>query len=115
MFEIELPIEKGGVSYINSDSKQIDPDLIICAKPGYIRHTKFPYQCYYVHMNIHSGTLYETLINMPDFLTVDQSDRYNEIFTKLITHYNAHTESEEIILQSLILELINMLNKAVDI
>ena len=31
MFEIELPIEDGGVSYIDSNSKQINPNMIICA------------------------------------------------------------------------------------
>ena len=67
MFEIELPIEDGGISYINSSSKQIKPNMIICAKPGQVRHTRFPFKCYYVHMIIHSGTLYDALMDAPDF------------------------------------------------
>ena len=43
MFEIEIPIEKGGVSYINSDNMAIEPDMIICAKPGQMRCTKLPF------------------------------------------------------------------------
>ena len=39
MFEIELPIENGGYSYIDKDSQKITPNLLICAKPGQIRHT----------------------------------------------------------------------------
>ena len=40
MFEIELPMESGGISYIDNEARKIEPNLIICAKPGQIRHTK---------------------------------------------------------------------------
>ena len=46
MFEIELPVESGGISHINGESRHITTDLLVCAKPGQIRYTKFPYQCY---------------------------------------------------------------------
>lgn len=111
MFEIELPIEDGGVSYIDSNSKQINPNMIICVKPGQVRHTKFPFKCYYVHMIIHSGVLYDRLMNTADFLETDKVNIYKEIFTKLIKHYNTLADSEEIILQSLILELIYTISK----
>lgn len=106
MFEIELPIEDGGVSYIDTNSKQINPNMLICAKPEQVRHTRFPFKCYYVHMIIHSGTLYDALIETPDFIEIDNNETYKEIFTKLIKHYNTLSDSKEIILQSLILELI---------
>ena len=62
-------------------------------------------------MIIHSGTLYDTLINTPDFFETDKSETYKRIFTKLIKHYNVLANNEEIILQSLILELIYTINK----
>ena len=45
MFEIEIPIEEGGISYIASEERHISPDIVICAKPGQIRHTKLPFKC----------------------------------------------------------------------
>lgn len=111
MFEIELPIEGGGISHIDSNSKQINPNMIICAKPGQVRQTKFPFKCYYVHMIIHSGTLYDTLMNTPDFFETEKGNTYKGIFVKLIKHYSALADSEEIILQSLLLELIYIINK----
>ena len=39
MLEIETPIGKGGISYINSEERHIVPDIVICSKPGQIRHT----------------------------------------------------------------------------
>ena len=111
MFEIELPIEDGDISYIDSHSKQINPNMIICAKPGQVRHTKFPFKCYYVHMIIHSGTLYDSLMSAPDFFETDKANVYKDIFIKLIKHYSALADSEEIILQSLLLELIYNIDK----
>lgn len=111
MFEIELPIEEVGVSYIDSNSFLITPKMIICAKPGQTRHTKFPYSCYYIHMIVQDGPLYDILMNAPDFFETDKNDTYKAIFTRLIKHYNTFAESEELILQSLILELIYTINK----
>ena len=106
MFEIELPMEEGGISYIDGNSKRINSNMIICAKPGQVRHTKFPFKCYYVHMIIHGGSLYDSLMCIPDFFETDMGDIYKSIFQKLMKHYNTLSDSEEIILQSLILELI---------
>lgn len=111
MFEIELPIEDGGISYIDENSKRINSNMIICAKPGQVRHTKFPFKCYYVHMIIHSGSLYDSLMCIPDFFETDKSDLYKSIFVKLMKHYSALSDSEEIILQSLLLELIYTIRK----
>ena len=106
MFEIELPIESGGISYLNSNSMPITPDMIICAKPGQTRHTAFPFKCYYIHIILHDGSLYDTLINTPDFIKTDKVDVYREIFKKIVKYYNTFNKNDEIILQSLLLELI---------
>ena len=34
MFELELAIGSGGVSYIDGESRVIEDGLVICAKPG---------------------------------------------------------------------------------
>ena len=51
-FEIELPTEQGGISYINHENFHITPDTVICVKPGQQRHTKLPFKCYFLHMEI---------------------------------------------------------------
>ena len=106
MFEIELPIEQGGISYIESSSWQITPQMVICAKPGETRHTKFPFKCYYLHMMVKSGKLYDLLMNTPDIFEITNRRAYEEIFKKLVKHYNALSECEDVILQSLVLELL---------
>lgn len=106
MFELELPLEEGGVSYIDQASMPITSDLLICAKPGQVRHTKFPFKCYYIHMILNEGLLYETLMKTPDFFKTKKGEFHRDIFKKMVRYYNTFSAKDEIILQSLILELI---------
>jgi len=106
LFEIELPMEEGGVSYIGSESFPIARGTVISAKPCQSRHTKFPYKCYFVHMRVPRGELYDALTNTPDFFKTEQYSRYEGIFQRLIKAYDALSQREEILLQSLVLELI---------
>ena len=111
MFEIEIPIEKGGISYINSDKMQIEPNMIICAKPGQMRHTKLPFKCYYIHFIVTEGTLYDNLMATADYVKTNKYENYYEIFKKMCTYYDSGIDSDKIILHSLILELIHTLIK----
>ena len=111
MFEIELPIIDGGISYIDSNSSPIRPGMLICAKPGQIRHTKFPFKCLYVHLIVHEGPLYDILVSTPNFFETNKYDTYKKLFSRMIRHYDSLSNQEEIILQSVILELIYTISK----
>lgn len=114
MFEIELPADKGGISYINENAMAIVPNMIICAKPGQIRHTKFPFKCYYIHICLENGLLYDTLMNTPEFLLTENCEYYKEIFVNLYRFYDDRIPNNEIMIQSLILELIYSISKEAD-
>lgn len=105
MFEIEIPIEDGGISFIEEQSMPIKSNIIICVKPGQKRHTKTPFKCYYIHMILNEGALYEKLMELPDFILTDKYNKYCEIFKSLCLHYDSALENDDIALQSLILEL----------
>lgn len=106
MFEIEIPIEKGGISYMDSEKFNLTPDMIICAKPGQLRHTRLPFKCYYIHFNLTDCDLYTKLIELPAFLKTDKYQKYYEMFQKLYKFYNTSIDTDEIIVQSLVLELL---------
>lgn len=113
MFEIELPIEETGVSYIDNDEHPIKNNLVICAKPGQIRHTRLPYKCYYIHMIVNDGHLWDVLSLLPNFIELTNAERIKEIFISLCEHYNTGIDDDQILLYSLIFELIYILkNKA---
>ena len=111
MFELELPMESGGTSYIDANTTSIHPNMIISAKPGQLRHTKFPFKCYYVHMILSEGPLRDALMQTADFFPITQYETYEKIFTRLIKHYNFLSPTEEILVQSLLLELIYLVIK----
>ena len=105
-FEIELPIENGGTSYIDGETRPITKDLVICAKPGQIRHTRLPYKCFYIHMVVHEGLLYDTLMKLPNFVENANTDRIRSIFEKICACRISEHPENELWQQSLILELV---------
>ena len=111
MFEIELPIENSGISFIDNYSAEVKDNVIICAKPGQTRHTRFPFKCFFVHLIIKEGALYNTLTALPDFIEIRNKAKYREIFEKLNKYYGTPFENDEIMLQSLVLELIYALSR----
>lgn len=111
MFEFEVAIEDGGTSYIDSSSMPIRKDMIICAKPGQIRHTRFPYKCYYIHMVVTDEIIHNILINTPSFFKTDNTEKYKRIFSEMIYHYNSFSQFEEIKIQSMILDIIYSLHQ----
>ena len=106
MFEIELPIEDGGTSFIDSGRHPIRTDTLICVKPGQTRHTCFPFRCYYIHLIVPKGPLYDLLTVQPDFITTENIAMYQSHFRQLCQFYETGLESDTLMLHSLILSLI---------
>ena len=111
MFELELPIGSGGMSYIDDESHPINENMVICAKPGQIRHTRLPFKCYYIHMIVTDGYLGNILASLPNYIDFSDTDQIKEIFISLCEHYNTGITNDDILLQSLILKLIYILSE----
>lgn len=109
MFELELPMECGGVSYIDSEESPIRPDMLICSKPGQTRYTKLPFKCYYIHIIINEGILRDSLLKMPNYIRLDDREKYLGIFERMHALYDGGREEDEILLESLLLKLIHNL------
>jgi len=80
--------------------------MIICAKPGQVRHTKFPFKCLYIHMVVPPGIMHDILMNSPDFLETENTMEYKQIFSEMINLYNNFSDVEDIKIYSLILDII---------
>ena len=110
MFEIELPMENGGISYIDNKSNRIVENMIICAKPGQLRHTRLPFKCYFVHIIVNEGAVFEILSSLPDYIESENTDDIKEIFESLCKHHNTGLPDDDILVQSLILRLVYTLS-----
>ena len=111
MFEIELPIDDAGTSYINEEHMKISRNMVICAKPGQIRHTRLPFKCYYIHMIVNEGQLYDALMALPNFMEFGDTAHICGIFQRLCELHDTRTADSEIMLQSLLLKLIYVLKQ----
>ena len=109
MYEIELPIEAGGVSYIDGESRVISTDTVICAKPGQIRHTRLPFKCYYLHAVV-SEELSRVIDKIPNFLSFESTEQIKNIFVGMCEYYQTGTEDCELMLMSLMLRLVAILS-----
>ena len=111
MFEIELPIENGGHSYIDKETQKITPNLLICAKPGQVRHTKLPFKCYYIHMIVTKGPLYDILMSIPNYITVQDSSEFARLFEQLYESHHSGIPENELLTHSLVLSLVYKLKQ----
>lgn len=105
-FELEFPIEDGGISYIDDISHPITTNMVICAKPGQVRHTRLPFKCYFIHISMSEGLLYDTLMALPNFIEPANSDRIRKIFERICECHVSERAENELLQQGLLLELV---------
>ena len=108
MFELELPIGDGGISHIDDEAHPISDNVVFCVKPGQTRHTRLPFKCYYIHMIVKEGQLFDLLTSLPNYIDMPDTTRIRELFALMHEHYR---RDEELMLQSLVLELIYTLTR----
>ena len=111
MFELELPLEDGGISYIDDSSHAISVNTVICAKPGQLRHTRLPFKCHYVHMVVTEGRMLDILSSLPNFIDLTDASEIRALLTEMCDCHDIGTPDDDVILYSLLLKLVHILNK----
>ena len=111
MFELELPIDDTGISYIDDEQRRVSKTTVNCAKPGQLRHTKLPFKCYYIHMIAESGQIHDMLMKLPNFLRFDDTGQIKDLFVRMCHYYGTGVAEHSVMLQSLVLELVYCLSK----
>ena len=106
MFELELSTSHGGISYMDGRSVPITEQTLICAKPGQVRHTRLPFSCYFVHMMVEEGELYDRLSEIPAYITVSDAAPYEALFRDICSCFDTAVARDRLLLQSRILELV---------
>lgn len=109
VFEIDIPIENGGISYVDTFEAKIKPGLIIFVKPDQIRHTKFPYKCFYIHFEILNNDIVKLLSDVDCFFHTDRYDLYIDLINKINIYRKSEEDKYDLLLYSTIYELLYML------
>lgn len=114
VFEIELPISKGGTSFINQSQHDISPTHIICGKPGQVRHTHLPFRCRFIHLILKDEFLKNLILSFPDFIDIgDNTKKFKRIFAEIVQAYNFPTSNHELYLGGKTLQLLYMLSNQI--
>jgi AraC-like DNA-binding protein len=108
-YEIDVPIAAGGLSFVDGVSAPIDDGLIIFARPGQMRHTKFPLRCCYIHTTIADPALCALLADLPCFIKTDRAESYREIIKRIDRHASAAGAADALRVQGLVYELFYLL------
>jgi hypothetical protein len=106
MFELELPLRAGGVSYIDGTAQPIERGYLFLAKPGQMRQTRLPFTCAFVHIIVKDEYLYSLLSALPTFIKTERYDYFYELFERINAYYSTGLMSDEVMIVSLLLEFI---------
>lgn len=112
-FEIDLSAEAGGYSFINGKRLPISENMLICAKPGARRHTITPYRCYYLHLSVKKGKIFDFLMQCPDAFIPKNAEEIKNVFLNIIKAYNFPNEKSGFYLAENILRLCSLINDEV--
>lgn len=111
VLEIELPFVTGGIAYIDQNQYNISPNHIICAKPGQIRHTRFPFKCSFIHLMFEDTFSKQLLSSFPDQIDISNNiNKYICLFSEIIRTFNFPSKNYELYLGSKTLQLLYMLS-----
>lgn len=111
-FELELFHTAGGTSYINDMRYPTQRGMLLCAKPGQIRHSIFPVRCSFIRIFPGAeAAVREVLSAMPDqtYLRGDaEIDRLLGLFARLGDCFIARKETvaERVRIHSLFFEIL---------
>ena len=83
-FELELFHTSTGISHINESAYPVKRGMLLCAKPGSIRYSKFPVRCSFIRFfpaGSKTEDIEKLLHALPDCLYVEDPDILEKLFT----------------------------------
>ena len=105
-FEIEFFLDDGGVTSINGKEYNLQKNHLLFVRPGDIRHSKFHFKCFYLHMNLDDSEMLEYLKDVPTSFAVASSKIYYNLFHQLIQLSNEKDVESRLLYSSKIAALL---------
>ncbi len=109
-YEIELYLSGDGKTYIDSESYPHSKGNLIFVKPGQLRHSRNKFICLYVRLDIGRETA-KLLRNIPPVTRVTNFTVYERCFTDIMRLYESENDNQELLIQSKLYELLDMILK----
>ncbi|MDF2926774.1 MAG: DNA-binding protein AraC-type [Paenibacillaceae bacterium] len=111
LFEVELFMHDGGTTFIDGVEYPIRAGRLLVAKPGQIRNSVLPFQCYYIHLEVQEGAVYRCLMNAPDYMELAQKQIYRNLIHEIMGYFHSPYEGGELWVYAKLLELMYQINQ----
>lgn len=88
-YEIELYTQDcAGTAFVNNSSYKLCRGLLLCLKPGQMRHSRLHFKCSYIHLTCGTNELSQKLDAMPDACRLSDYTELSELFFKMAVNAN---------------------------
>ena len=84
--------------------------MIICAKPGEIRHTLLPFKCYFIHMIVKDEALAALLMKLPNYIPLEERFEAERLFREIADAYSTGLYEDSLLLYSRLFALLYLLS-----
>ncbi len=109
-YEIELPIESGGVSWLDGKPHPIASGQILCAKPGQERWSTLHYKCRYLKFQTEDPVIRSLVDPIPGVFKTERSAEYAALLDTLWEADMSGENGQEVWMGAKLLELIHLLH-----
>ena len=118
-YELEIFLDDGGMSFMNDEHREVRRGMLLCAKPGAVRHSHFPVKCGYIRITEEGAVreeLSDLLSSLPSYTYVESkadSDEVIALFSKLERRLFAKSDDRLTVLRAnaLFLDILYRLHK----
>ena len=109
-FELELYSDAQPERFsLNGQPVNIPAGTLLVAKPGYTRHSRLHFRCYYIHILPTSTPVCSALAALPDLIRLPEPEKVINLFRELLRLEPAGGAPEELRFQMCILQLLQHL------
>lgn len=113
-YELELFQTDSGISYVESNKYAVKRGMLLCVKPGQIRHSVFPVRCNFIHIPLSDSSdseIFSVLDSLEECIYIqneDQIEEMTELFNRLgnIFIKQSYDSADTVRANALLLEII---------
>lgn len=108
-YEIDLPLMKGGVKYINGVPTQIEENMLILTKPGDMKHATLPHRCHFIHFANEDSDIKPILDRLPNYIYNIDTESYINVYSEISYYFHGNAEKDALLVEMLALKLLHMI------
>ena len=110
-YELELFLEDGGVSFLDSIVHPIKKGDVLVAKPGNKRQSLLHFKTYFLHFGVKDSRLEELINELDSYISVENFEKYHKLFKEICEPNPGFDEYKDVADASRLLILLYTLRK----